>query len=103
MVAEEWDWKANGSGTQQTVTASSNAKAAWKCSQSGQIFFFTCLSRTSLGTGCPDLVHSATKHIIQALVGGNRTKGQFGAAGLGEQLDLHFCMTSAMFRQLCSR
>ena len=38
MVAEEVNWRANGSRTpqQETVTASSKVKAALKCSQRGQ-------------------------------------------------------------------
>ena len=34
-VASEWDWEANGERTPETVTASSNTKAAWKCGLCG--------------------------------------------------------------------
>ena len=52
-VAAEWDWEANGERTTETVTASSNSKAAWRCGICGHRWSATVVNRTFSGTGCP--------------------------------------------------
>ena len=51
-VADEWDWEANGDRTPETVAASSNTKAAWRCGLCGHSWIAVVLSR-SHGNGCP--------------------------------------------------
>ena len=60
-VAAEWDWEANGERTPETVTASSNTKAAWRCGLCGHKWSAQVLKRTQ-GTGCPPCGHEAGRY-----------------------------------------
>ena len=57
-VAEEWDCEANGERTPETVTASSNSKAAWRCRLCGQRWRTRVVHR-SQGSGCPRCAREA--------------------------------------------
>ena len=59
-VAAEWDWEANGERTPQTVTASNNIKAAWRCGLCGHSWSATVQTRTR-GCGCPQCAHEARR------------------------------------------
>ena len=60
-VAAEWDWEANGERTPETVTASSNTKAAWRCGLCGHRWTAVVMSRTRMGAGCPQCAHDARR------------------------------------------
>ena len=61
-VAAEWDWDTNGGRTPETVTASCNFKAAWRCGVCGHRWSATVLSRTKVyGTGCPQCAKEARR------------------------------------------
>ena len=64
-VAEEWDWEASGGRTPETVAASSNSKAAWRCGLCGHSWSATVNSRTLSGNGCPRCGREASR--IQTL------------------------------------
>ena len=57
-VAAEWDWATNGERTPETVAASSNIKAAWRCALCGHRWSAAVGKRTR-GTGCPQCGHEA--------------------------------------------
>ena len=52
-VAAEWDWDLNGERTPDTVAATSNTKAAWRCGLCGHRWSATVSHRTLFGHGCP--------------------------------------------------
>ena len=60
-VAAEWDWDANGDRTPETVAASSNTKAAWRCALCGHRWMSIVASRTAQGNGCPKCAHEARR------------------------------------------
>ena len=61
-VAAEWDCETNNGRTPETVTASSNSKAAWRCGLCGHSWSATVLSRTKVyGTGCPQCAKEARR------------------------------------------
>ena len=59
-VAAEWDWEANVERTPETVSASSNIKAAWRCGLCGHRWSATVSLRTK-GTGCPQCAREARR------------------------------------------
>ena len=59
-VAAEWDWEANEERTPETLTASSNRKAAWRCSLCGHKWSATVGTRTHGGAGCPQCARVAS-------------------------------------------
>ena len=59
-VAAEWDWEANGERTPETVTASSNTKAAWRCGLCGHSWSAHVFKRTC-GQGCPKCAREARR------------------------------------------
>ena len=59
-VAAEWDWEANGERTPETVTASSNSKAAWRCGICGHRWSAIVRNRTQ-GNGCPQCAFEARR------------------------------------------
>ena len=63
-VAAEWDWEANGERTPETVTASSNLRAAWTCGLCGHRWSAKVGDRTRIiqGTGCPQCWREAGRH-----------------------------------------
>ena len=63
-VAAEWDREANGERTPETVAASSNSKAAWRCGVCAHRWSATVANRTFSGSGCPRCGREASR--IQA-------------------------------------
>ena len=59
-VAAEWDWEANGDRTPETVTASSNSRAVWRCGLCGHSWSATVLQRTHKA-GCPQCAREARR------------------------------------------
>ena len=59
-VAAEWDWEANGEMTPETVAASSNTRAAWRCGLCGHRWSAIVRNRTR-GNGCPQCAREARR------------------------------------------
>ena len=64
-VAAEWDWEANGERAPETVTASSNTKAAWRCRLCGHKWSTHVHLRTFNGTGCPRCAREARRQMTR--------------------------------------
>ncbi len=61
-VAAEWDWETNGERTPETVAASSNIKAAWRCGLCGHRWSAAVFSRTKVrATECPQCARAASR------------------------------------------
>ena len=59
-VAAKWDWEANGERTPETVAASSNSKAAWRCGLCGYSWTAVVTHRSRFqGSGCPQCAREA--------------------------------------------
>ncbi|RYE38523.1 MAG: hypothetical protein EOP24_46795, partial [Hyphomicrobiales bacterium] len=53
IIAEEWDFEANGALRPDEVLAGSHAKVHWKCVDHGHQWEAAIKSRTGSGVGCP--------------------------------------------------
>ena len=60
-VAAEWDWEVTGERTQETVTASNNVQAAWRCGLCGHRWTARVQTRT-YGEGWPQCAREARRH-----------------------------------------
>ena len=61
-VAAEWDWETNVERTPETMAASSNIKAAWRCGLCGHRWSAAVFSRTKVrATECPQCARAASR------------------------------------------